>query len=320
MSPLPLSAALLCNTEAFAERVREEDSVEKGPSVGKAADGDRCGAANPASKAAQTYSTGTAGPHITSLRVSPVLEASGCLPGSGVPTKPGSPRIQQVILSRCAHQQVPRGSLRSRIIDAAGIQERSWVGNGRWEGHGCERGGNRKAALVLLNSCSQGTPLAGWGAPGIRFQQTSANEHRSSLRGAGSAPPYRTGGWGHRGSPAGKELRGAGTELSIAAECLRGSPHVPHRRSRSGRTKACPSDCRHRPRVPPRNEQSRRPASLNLERNAFMLTAHSSRTHWSDSAKRVSLKKVTPECSQKLCFAPINQTSCIHDVFCYHAC
>lgn len=39
--------------------------MEKGPSVGKAADGDRCGAANPVSKAAQTYSTGTAGPHIT---------------------------------------------------------------------------------------------------------------------------------------------------------------------------------------------------------------------------------------------------------------
>lgn len=39
--------------------------MEEGPSVGKAADGDRCGAANPVSKATRTYSTGTAGPHIT---------------------------------------------------------------------------------------------------------------------------------------------------------------------------------------------------------------------------------------------------------------
>jgi len=39
--------------------------VEKGPGVGKAADGDRCGAANPEPKAAQTHSTGTAGPHVT---------------------------------------------------------------------------------------------------------------------------------------------------------------------------------------------------------------------------------------------------------------
>lgn len=64
------------------------------------------------------------------------------------------------------------------------------------EGHGWERGGNYKAALVLLNSCSQGTPLAGWGAPGIRFQQTAANERRSSLRGAGSALPCGQGGTG----------------------------------------------------------------------------------------------------------------------------
>lgn len=39
--------------------------MEKGPGVGKAADGDRCGAANPEPKAAQTHSTGTAGPHVT---------------------------------------------------------------------------------------------------------------------------------------------------------------------------------------------------------------------------------------------------------------
>lgn len=39
--------------------------MEKGPGVGKAADGDCCGAANPAPKAAQTHSTGTAGPHVT---------------------------------------------------------------------------------------------------------------------------------------------------------------------------------------------------------------------------------------------------------------
>lgn len=137
-------------------------------------------------------------------------EPVGACQAQGCPQSLGSPRIQQVILSRCAHQQVPRGSLRSWVIDAAGIQERRWVGSGRWEGHGCERGGNGKAALVLLNSCSQGTPLAGWGAPGIRFQQTPANEHRSSLRGAGSALPCRTGGWGHRGSPGGDGAAGNG--------------------------------------------------------------------------------------------------------------
>lgn len=90
-------------------------------------------------------------------------------------------------------------------MDAAGIQERRAVGTGRWEGHGCERGGNYKAALVLLNSCSQGTPLAGWGAPGIRFQQTPANEQRSSLRGAGSALLCGDGeAGGHPGRPIGK--------------------------------------------------------------------------------------------------------------------
>lgn len=44
-------------------------------------------------------------------------------------------------------------------MDAARIQERREAGTRCWEGHGCERGGNSEAALVLLNSCSQGTPL-----------------------------------------------------------------------------------------------------------------------------------------------------------------
>lgn len=72
------------------------------------------------------------------------------------------PQVQQIILPQDWCGQVSLGpSLHSWVIDAAGIQDRREVGTGCWEGHGCERGGNSKAALVLLNSCSQGTLLAG---------------------------------------------------------------------------------------------------------------------------------------------------------------
>lgn len=69
-------------------------------------------------------------------------ELAGACQAQGPPASPRSPQIQ-IIRPRGRRGQGSLGPwLHSPVMDAAGIQGRRKVGTGRWEGHGCERGGN----------------------------------------------------------------------------------------------------------------------------------------------------------------------------------
>lgn len=93
-------------------------------------------------------------------------------------------------------------------MDAARIQERREVGTRCWEGHGCERGGNSEAALVLLNSCSQGTPLLA-GVPqvsGFSKQQLMSRDPASKGQVQGCTAGLER----HRGAPRAPHQQGMG--------------------------------------------------------------------------------------------------------------